>query len=67
MTTGNEGVGVGDTFELVGRGLPVKFTVAEIRDACPGEVSNQAFVVASRDQLRALRGGGGLRLLDGAM
>ena len=50
MTEGNKGIGVGDTFNLFVEGYNVKFQVAEVRDAWPGEVSNQAFVLASRDQ-----------------
>jgi putative ABC transport system permease protein len=58
---GEKGIGVGDTFKLVVEGYPVTFRIAEIRDSWPGMAPNQAWVVASRDQLRALRGGDGLR------
>jgi putative ABC transport system permease protein len=38
----------------------VKFRVVEVRDSFPGLPPNQPFLIASRDQLRALRGGVGL-------
>jgi putative ABC transport system permease protein len=61
MTEGRKGVGVGGTFTLVVEGSPVTFRVAEVRDSWPGMAPNQAWVLASRDQVRALRGGQGLR------
>jgi putative ABC transport system permease protein len=61
VAEGEKGTGVGDTFTLVLEGYPIQFRVAEVRDSWPGMTSNQTFVVASRDQLRALRGGSGLR------
>jgi putative ABC transport system permease protein len=61
VAEGEKGTRVGDTFTLVVEGYSVQFRVAEVRDSWPGMTSNQTFVVASRDQLRALRGGSGLR------
>ena len=61
FTEGKKALDVGDMFKLVVQGYPVTFRIAEIRDSWPGMASNQAWVVASRDQLRALRGGSGLR------
>ncbi len=61
VTAGAKGVGVGGTFTLVVEGYAIQFRVAEVRDSWPGMAPNQTFVVASRDQLRALRGGAGLR------
>ena len=61
VTAGAKGVGVGGTFTLVVEGYAVQFRVAEVRDSWPGMAPNQTFVVASRDQVRALRGGAGLR------
>jgi FtsX-like permease family protein len=61
VVEGTNGTPVGGTFTLVVEGYPVQFRVAEIRDSWPGMAANQQFVVASRDQLRALRGGAGLR------
>lgn len=61
MTEGAKGVGAGGTFNLVVEGFPVTFRVVEVRDSWPGMAPNQAWVLASRDQLRALRGGQGLR------
>jgi hypothetical protein len=48
-------------FDLVVEGYRVTFRVAGVRDSWPGMAANQAFVVASRDQIRGLRGGAGLR------
>ncbi|HET9344267.1 MAG TPA: ABC transporter permease [Candidatus Limnocylindrales bacterium] len=61
VADGDAGAGVGETFDLVVEGHRVTFVVADIRESWPGMASNQVFVVASRDQLRALRGGDGLR------
>jgi putative ABC transport system permease protein len=62
LTTGNEGVNVGGTFDLVVEGYRITFRVVEVRESFPTLSSNQTFVVASRDQLRGLRpDGGGLR------
>jgi putative ABC transport system permease protein len=62
LTTGTEGVGVGGLFDLVVEGYRITFRVVEVRESFPTLSSNQTFVVASRDQLRALRSnGGGLR------
>jgi putative ABC transport system permease protein len=61
MTEGKNAIGVGDTFNVVVEGYPVTFRIADIRDSWPGMAPNQAWVLASRDQLRALRGGAGLR------
>ena len=61
LTTGNEGVDVGGEFDLVVEGYAVKFRVVEVRESFPSMPSTQAFVIASRDQLRGLRGGDGLR------
>ncbi|HEX5015407.1 MAG TPA: FtsX-like permease family protein [Candidatus Limnocylindrales bacterium] len=61
LTEGAKGIGVGGTFNLVVEGFPVTFRVIEVRDSWPGMAPNQAWVLASRDQLRALRGGNGLR------
>ena len=61
LTTGAQGVGVGGQFALVIEGYRVTFRVVEIRDTFPAMAANQAFVIVSRDQLRALRGGAGLR------
>jgi putative ABC transport system permease protein len=61
VTEGARGIGVGETFNLVVEGYAISFRVVEVRDSWPGMAANQTFVVASRDQLRALRGGAGLR------
>ena len=61
LTTGTAAVGIGGQFDLAIEGYRVAFRVAEVRDSFPGIAPNQPFVVASRDQLRALRGGSGLR------
>ena len=62
LTTGNQGVGVGESFDLVIEGYRITFRIVEVRESFPTLASNEAFVVASRDQLRALRSdGGGLR------
>jgi putative ABC transport system permease protein len=61
VADGDAGAGVGETFDLVVEGYAITFVVAEIRDSWPGMASTQAFVVASRNQLRSLRGGDGLR------
>jgi putative ABC transport system permease protein len=60
VTEGNDGVPVGGTFDLVVEGYKVTFRVVEVRDSWPGMAPKQAFVVASRNQVRALRGGAGL-------
>ncbi len=62
LTTGTAGVGVGGLFDLVVEGYRITFRVVEVRDSFPTLAPNQAFVIASRDQLRGLRSnGGGLR------
>ncbi len=61
LTEGTQGLGLGDTFQLVIEGYPVTFRVAEVRATFPTLPSNMTFVVASRTQLRALRDGAGLR------
>jgi putative ABC transport system permease protein len=61
VTEGSKGIPVGGTFTLVVEGYSVQFRVVEVRDSWPGMAPNQTFVVASRVQLRALRGGAGLR------
>jgi putative ABC transport system permease protein len=61
LTTGNEGVGVGGEFDLVVEGYRVTFRVVEVRESFPTLAANQSFVVVSRDQLRGLRDGTGLR------
>jgi putative ABC transport system permease protein len=61
VTGGANGTPVGGIFTLVVEGFSVQFRIAEVRDTWPGMAPNQTFVVASRDQLRALRGGAGLR------
>src|SRR5262245_10286838 len=61
VTDGPKGTPVGGTFTLVVEGYSIQFRVAEVRDSWPGMAAKQTFVVASRDQLRALRGGAGLR------
>ena len=61
LTTGAEGVGVGGLFDLVVEGYRITFRVVEVRDSFPTLTSDQAFVVVSRDQLRALRNDSGLR------
>jgi putative ABC transport system permease protein len=66
VTEGQEGVGVGGTFTLVVEGYSIQFRVAQVRDSFPGMAANQAFVVASRDQVRALRGGPGVRTTTAA-
>jgi putative ABC transport system permease protein len=58
LTTGPEGVGIGGTFDLVVEGFRTTFVAVEIRDSYPSMDDNQAFVVASRDQIRELRGPG---------
>lgn len=61
LTEGRQGIGVGDTFQIAIEGYSVTFRVAEIRETFPTMGSNRTFVVASRDQIRGLRGGAGLR------
>jgi putative ABC transport system permease protein len=61
VTEGKAGVGIGGTFDLVVEGYKVTFRVVDVRDSWPGMAANQTFVIASRDQLRGLRGGAGLR------
>lgn len=61
VTEGKDGVGVGGTFKLVVEGSAITFRVVEVRETWPGMAANQAYVIASRDQVRALRGGAGLR------
>lgn len=62
LTVGREGVSVGGLFDLVVEGYRITFRVVEVRESFPTIASNQTFVVASRDQLRALRpDGNGLR------
>jgi putative ABC transport system permease protein len=61
VTTGPDGVGLGGQFDVVIEGYRLTFEVVEVRDSFPTLSPNQTFVIVSRDQLRALRGGGGLR------
>lgn len=61
LTTGTAGVGVGGTFDLVVEGYRVTFRIIEVRDSFPTLATSEAFVIASRDQLRGLRSGSGLR------
>jgi putative ABC transport system permease protein len=60
LTTGNVAVQVGGTLRLPLEGYSVTFRVVEVRDSFPGMSPNQPFIVASRDQIRALRDGAGL-------
>ena len=60
VTTGSNGVGLGGQFDLAIEGYRVTFRVVEVRDSFPGMAPGQPFVVASRDQIRALHGGTGL-------
>jgi putative ABC transport system permease protein len=60
LTTGSKAIPVGGTFTLPIEGYGVTFRIVEVRDSFPGMSANQPFVVASRDQIRALRGGAGL-------
>jgi putative ABC transport system permease protein len=61
MTVGSQGVGVGGTFSLVVEGYPLTFEVVEVRDSFPSFDAGKTFAIVSRDQLRSLRSGGGLR------
>jgi putative ABC transport system permease protein len=61
LATGQQGVGLGGTFQLVVEGYPVTFRIVEIRDEYPTMASNEAFVIVSRNQLRALRSDAALR------
>jgi putative ABC transport system permease protein len=53
--------GVGGTFSIVVEGYPLTFTIVEVRDAFPSFEAGKIFAIVSRDQLRSLRSGGGLR------
>jgi putative ABC transport system permease protein len=61
LTAGSQGVGVGGTFSLVVEGYPLTFKIVEVRDSFPSIDPAATFVLVSRDQLRSLRNGGGLR------
>ncbi|HSL34031.1 MAG TPA: FtsX-like permease family protein, partial [Candidatus Limnocylindrales bacterium] len=61
VTEGPQGVAVGETFQIAIEGYSVTFRAVEVRDSFPTLSANQTFVIASRDQIRGLRGGAGLR------
>ena len=61
LTAGSQGVGVGGTFNLVVEGYPLAFKIVEVRDSFPSLDPAATFALVSRDQLRSLRNGGGLR------
>ena len=61
FSEGAQGLKVGDTFDLVIEGYPLTFGVVEIRDSFPSIEAGTTFAIVSRDQLRSLRNGGGLR------
>jgi putative ABC transport system permease protein len=61
LSEGSAGIGVGGTFNLVVEGYPLTFEVVEVREAFPSLPAGQTFALVSRDQLRSLRNGGGLR------
>ncbi|HET9521247.1 MAG TPA: FtsX-like permease family protein [Candidatus Limnocylindrales bacterium] len=60
LTTGTGAITIGGTVGLSIEGYGVKFRVVEVRESFPGLPPNQPFLIASRDQLRALRSGAGL-------
>ena len=61
LTEGSQGIAVGGTFNLVVEGYPLTFKVLEVRPSFPSLDARETFVIVSRDQLRSLRQGGGLR------
>jgi putative ABC transport system permease protein len=61
LSEGSQGIGVGDTFDLVVEGYPLTFSIVEVRDSFPSLEAGSTFAIVSREQLRSLRNGGGLR------